>query len=479
MIIKRRVATLKFHDDPDILLTDLAEGNHWVSAVAASGARVSSEQVGTRVLKVDKTDPVTTLMGLPNEWVDHPVTLTAAAVDADSGMAAKAGDDGDPVTVIRAGHSAPYVSPGDTATFTVADEGSTRIQFWARDLAGNINDGVQPGEEKHAAPGTATVRIDRRPPTVEFSRRVDPGDPELFRATVRDTDSGLDFGTISYRAVGGKGEFTKLETETEGNHLAARMPSDDLASGGYLLRAEATDRAGNVGDTASSGSGMTVSVPLKRAVRLTASYGTRKRPAARSTASYGERSHIQGRLTNGGRPVAGARLVIDERFATGSRRKMRWTRLRTDGTGRYATSVKAGPSRMIRVRYAGSRTNRRTSSRELRLTVKDRISFGIEPRVLRNRGRVTMSGRVEGKGALKPSAGKLVAIQYFDPSRARWRPVEVLKANRRGAFRYEYRFRTIDYAQRIIFRAVSLPEAGWPYASSTSRRRSVIVYPAG
>jgi len=80
---------------------------------------------------------------------------------------------------------------------------------------------------------------------------------------------------------------------------------------------------------------------------------------------------------------------------------------------------------------------------------------------------------------LRPSLGKLVAIQYFDPSRSRWRPVEVLKADRRGNFRYEYRFRTIDFAQRILFRAASLPEAGWPYSPSTSRRRSVIVYPAG
>ena len=466
-------------DDRIARLGDLSEGSHWVSAVAASGARVSSELVGTSILKVDKTNPVTTLMGLPNEWVDRPVTLIAAAVDADSGMAPKAGDDGDPVTVIQAGDSAPYVSPGGTATFTVAEEGPTRVQYWARDLAGNVNDGMRTGEIEHAAPGVATVRIDRRPPTVEFSRRVDPGDPELFRATVRDTDSGLDYGTISYRAVGGKGEFTQIETETEGNRLTARLPSDHLATGRYLLRAEATDRAGNVGDTTSSGSGLTVSVPLKRPVSLTASFSAGKRATGRSTLSHGDRSRIEGWLTRSSRPIAGARLVVEERFATGSRKKKRQTRMQTDGNGRYSVSVKAGPSRNIEVRYAGSRINRRATSRELRLTVKDRTSFRIEPRVLRNRGRVTMSGSVRGKGALRPSTGKLVAIQYFDPSRARWRPVEVLKANRHGSFRYEYRFRTIDYAQRIIFRAVSLPEAGWPYASSTSRRRSVIVYPAG
>jgi hypothetical protein len=90
-----------------------------------------------------------------------------------------------------------------------------------------------------------------------------------------------------------------------------------------------------------------------------------------------------------------------------------------------------------------------------------------------------MTGAVRGKGAIQPAAGKLVAIQYFDPGRSIWRPVEVIRTGRSGRFRYSYRFRTIAYAQRILFRATSLSEAGWPYLPSTSTPKSVIVYPAG
>ncbi|HNH85512.1 MAG TPA: hypothetical protein PLE93_00290, partial [Solirubrobacterales bacterium] len=61
--------------------------------------------------------------------------------------------------------------------------------------------------------------------------------------------------------------------------------------------------------------------------------------------------------------------------------------------------------------------------------------------------------------------------------RSKWRPVEVLRTNRRGLFRYRYRFRTITSAQRILFRASALPEAGWPYLPSTTKPKSVIVYP--
>ncbi|MBK5232534.1 MAG: hypothetical protein JJE13_06100 [Thermoleophilia bacterium] len=466
-------------DDRVAELNDLSEGSHWVSAVAASGARVASEAVGTRVIKVDKTDPVTKLEGLPGGWVNQPVTLTALASDSASGMTPKPGDDGDPVTVIRAGDSAPYEVPGSSAVFTVADEGATGVEYWARDLAGNLNDGLAAGEgESHARPGTATVRIDRRPPRIEFHRQRDPLDPEMIRATVLDSDSGLDFGSISVRPLGVDGEFTELETEESGSMLLARIPSDDLPSGKYTIRAEARDRAGNLVDTASSGSGMVLKLPLKKPVRLTASIVRGKRFARKSLADYDSAVRVGGRLSRDGRALSGISLLVEEKFATGSRRKKRSSRVRTDGTGRYALAVKPGPSRAISIRYPGSRVNQRTSSRELSLTVRDRTTFRIEPRVLRNRGRVRMTGSVQGKGALRPARGKLVAIQYFDPSRARWRPVEVLRANRRGHFRYSYRFRTIDFAQRILFRAVSLPEAGWPFSPSTSRRQSVIVYPA-
>ncbi|MBK8293914.1 MAG: hypothetical protein IPK93_03730 [Solirubrobacterales bacterium] len=466
-------------DDRVVRLNDLSEGNHWVSAVAASGARVASETAGTRILRVDKTDPVTSLKGLTNGWVNRPVTLTAAASDSASGMTPKPGDDGNPVTVIRAGDSAPYEVPGNSAVFTVAEEGTTRVDYWARDLAGNSNDGLSTGEgENHAKPGTATVRIDRRPPQIEFHQSLDPLDPEMIRATVRDGDSGLDSGTISLRPLGTDGKFTDLETEESGSTLLARIPSDDLPSGKYLIRAEARDRAGNVADTAGNGSGIVLELPLKKPVQLSASIVRGKRFARKSIAGYGSAVQVEGRLTRGGKAASGISLLVEERFVTGSRRVRRSSRVRTDGAGRYVTRVGSGPSRAIRVSYAGSKVNQRTSSRELSLTVKDRTTFRIKPRVLRNGGRVRMTGSVLGKGALRPARGKLVAIQYYDPSRAKWRPVEVLRANRRGHFRYSYRFRTIDFAQRILFRAVSLPEAGWPFRPSTSGRKSVIVYPA-
>ncbi len=106
------------------VISNLAEGSHWISSVAASGARIPSRETGSTVIQVDKTDPVTSLSGVPDGWSDRPVTVTATATDDLSGMESQPGDDGRPVTVISAEGQNPYEAPGPEASFTVAGEGA-------------------------------------------------------------------------------------------------------------------------------------------------------------------------------------------------------------------------------------------------------------------------------------------------------------------------------------------------------------------
>jgi len=459
-------------------IVNLAEGSHWISAVASSGARLASGNVGVTQVKVDKTVPEVILNGVPGGWVNQPVTLTAIATDSGSGMVPRPdSDDGQPVTVIRAGDDAPYASPGNRAAFTVASEGTTSIAYWARDLAGNTNDGAfLPNSEFHPRPGEATIRIDRVRPTVTVQKTIDPEDPELITATARDGDSGLAGGAILIRETGG--QFRELETVIEGSLLSARIPSDSLTAGKYELKAEVRDRAGNSGSSDAAGVPVILNLPLKQATSLTFRFSSRKAASRSAKLGHGKATEVSGQLLGkSGKAVSGARILLEQSFSIGSRKEFGVSETRTDGTGRFAFNLGPGPSRSLQVRYPGSRTNRASVSRGLSLVVADRITFRMKPRVLRNGGRALMTGSIRGKGALRPARGKLVAIQYFDPSRRKWRPVEVLRARRNGRFAYQYRFRTIALAQRIIFRAVSLPEAGWPFRPSTSKRRSVIVYP--
>ena len=464
------------------IIQNLAEGSHWVSAVAASGAKLASENAGSTLLRVDKTVPEVELSGVPRGWVREPVTVTATALDSASGMQARPGiDDGKPVTVIRAGDDAPYVSPGGNASFTVAGEGVTSVAFWARDLAGNTNDGaLLPGGDFHPRPGEATVRIDRRKPTVRIDARPDPADPELVEATVRDGDSGIDSGSFSIRGQASGSETIDLETTLDGENLRARIPSDSLPPGRYRILAQATDRAGNVGRSGDAGDGALVSLPLKEASDVSFHF-TGKNSSSRSVnLRHGKTVEVSGRLSAaGGKILSGSRVLLEQNYAIGSRKRVSKNETRTDGNGNFTFRLKPGPSRSIRVRYEGSRSAQPVRSRELKVVVADRVAFRVKPRVMRNGGKALMVGSVKGRGALRPARGKLVAIQYFDPARGRWRPVEVLRATRSGRFKYQYRFRTISFAQRILFRAVSLPESGWPFKPSTSRRQSVIVYPKG
>jgi hypothetical protein len=462
-------------------IVNLTEGNHWVSAVAASGARLSSRRPGSTLLKVDRTDPETSISGIPEGWVNRPVTVTAEATDALSGMEAEpATDDGEPMVVIAPEGQSPFESPGNRSSFTLAAEGNSTVRYWAMDLAGNVNDGrIGPDGVRHDQPESTSVRIDMTAPDLSF-QAGNPDLPELVSVDVSDSLSGVNSGQIELRRIEQGSTFAPIRTRLTDGYLQATVPSDDLPAGTYELRATATDRAGNSATSVSreDGSAMVLTLPLKRPVALSLRHsGTAVRTKARMF-NYGHRALLTGRISRPGGPgLAGARLILEQRFEAGSREGVVTRTIRADGTGRFVIRLAPGPGRDVRVLYTGTDLDSRAASRRLGVSFRDRITLSLRPGVLRNGSRTTMSGAVKGKGAIQPAGGKLVAIEFYDPGRRRWRPVEVLRTNRQGRFHYSYRFRTITSAQRILFRAVSLAEAGWPYMPSTSKPKSVIVYP--
>lgn len=455
----------------------LAEGSHWISATAVSGAHKSSLEPGSTEVKVDRTVPESVIAGVPSEWVNHPVTVTVESTDERSGMLQAANDDGQPATVIDAEDYAPYVAPGPIATFAVATEGVNRVRYWAEDLAGNTNDGLPgPDGDLHPAPGQAVVRIDLTPPESGFDPIRDPEDPELIRLSVDDSGSGVATAEILIRRAGEEGQFLPLDTTARGNWFEARVPSDDLAAGAYELKAVVTDRAGNESSdqTYSGGSPAILNLPLKEPVALSANLANGKRSFK---VPYGTTPFIEGRLTSNGEALANQSVRVVESYLPGASTGVRETEVHTDGDGRYRVQLGRGPERSVTVSFAGTRKLSRVTSPAASLRVRGRTGLRIKPKKVFNGGVIRMKGSVGFAGVLPPARGKIVAIQYFDPSRGKWRPVEVLRTNRRGQFSYRYRFRTITSPQRILFRASALPEAGWPYLPSTSKPRSVIVYP--
>ena len=121
-------------DEDALSIDELPEGTSYVHAVAVSGSGMHSAEVGSTVLRVDKTDPETTLLGVPDGWSNRPLTLTARATDGASGMLADGS--GGPFTAIRIDGGSPIAAPGDSVTATAIESGIHSIAYYARDSSG-------------------------------------------------------------------------------------------------------------------------------------------------------------------------------------------------------------------------------------------------------------------------------------------------------------------------------------------------------
>lgn len=144
--------------------------------------------------------------------------------------------------------------------------------------------------------------------------------------------------------------------------------------------------------------------------------------------------------------------------------------VRTSKTGRFSFLVRKGPSRDITIRYGG--TNQiRSATKQVRLHVRSSTSFRPSRRKVVNGEYVTFRGRIR-TGRI-PQPGKNVEVQVFN--RGKWRTFEVVKADRSGAWRHQYRFDGTRGNQSYRFRAKIPTEAGYPYATGRSKAARVRV----
>lgn len=454
-------------DGDSIQIPRLPDGVSYVHAVAVSGAGVRSALVGHTAFRVDTMDPSTAIEGVPAGWVSRPVPLTARAADADSGMAAGTGA----FTAIRVDDGAPVVAAGTEVRATVITEGVHSIAYYARDSAGNVNDGAAANGDANAPAATATVKIDRTPPRVVFSNSQAPEDPEEIRVRVEDPLSGAGTdGSIGVRVAGSGDRFEALPTAATAAGLRARWNSDAYPSGSYEFRAIGSDAAGNVSTSSSRADGgpMVLSNPVKAPSVLTAGLGTKGRKPAR-TLPFGGSARFSGRLTTGSRrPMESAPVRIVERDA-GSGAERTQTVL-TDADGSFAVRLPAGPSREVFASFRGSRTFAASSARPARMLVRSGVRMRVSASVARIGGApVIFSGVVKAGPARLPAGGKSVELQFRLPGLP-WQEFRTVQSDGRGRFRYAYRFSDDDSrGVTFQFRAHATAQGDWPYEPGDSR----------
>jgi hypothetical protein len=452
-------------EDDALTIGALPEGANYLRAVAVSGSGMKSTRSSGAVLRVDTTDPVTELAGVPLGWVSHPVTLIATATDGASGMQ-PAGAGSPPFTAIRVDGGVPTAAPGDTAVATVIGEGVHRVAYYARDAAGNVDDGGVSNGIPNRPPRTAAVRIDREPPSLAFANTQDPDDPDLLRVEVVDSLSGPDpaRGRIGVRPVGSSDAFDPLPpAPAAGGELRARWDSDARPAGEYEFAATGYDLAGNATSTArrANGTPMILSNPLKTSTVLGADLGGR----APRTVAFGRGLRLEGRLgTAGGGPLAGKQIQVLERFAAGAVPTTRMSTVETGPDGAFSIHLAPGPSREVTASFDGTATLSRAASRPLALRVRGGVRLRTSAAVARVGGApLVFRGQVEAERGTIPAEGKSVQLQFRLPGLP-WAEFRTIETDRRGRFRYAYRFSDDDSrGARFQFRAYAPAQGGWPY----------------
>lgn len=458
-------------DDDSLAIAALPEGTSYLHAVAVSGSGMKSASSGQATLRVDTTDPVTRLAGLPEGWANRPVDLVATAIDAGAGMEPD-GVGQPPMTAIRVDGGAATTATGAVATTTVVDEGVHQIAYYARDAAGNVDDGGNSNGLLNRPPKAALVRIDRGAPSVAFANSQDPRDPDLIRVRVADSLAGPDTsrGGIEVRRAGSGDRFESLPAAPSlGGELRARWDSDAYPVGDYEFRAIGYDGAGNAKSTTRRGNGeaMVLSNPLKAGTSLRAGLGG----ASPRTAPFGGGARLSGHLTVGRSGALGGLPVrIVERFAAGADPAVRTSTARTEPDGDFSIRLTPGPSREVSVSFDGTRTLARSASRPLELRVRSGVRLRTSSRVARIGGApLLFRGRVAaGRGAMPPG-GVSVQLQFRLPGLP-WDEFRTVQTDAHGRFRYAYRFSDDDSrGARFQFRAYAPPQDGWPYEPGGSR----------
>jgi hypothetical protein len=449
----------------------LPQGTSYLSAVAVSGAGMKSATAAHAVLRVDTTDPVTQLSGVPGGWVDGGVSLEASATDAGAGMERRGGGV-QPFTAIRVDGGVPRVAPGGWVATNLVEEGVHRIAYYASDAAGNVDDGAEVNGIPDRQPRAAWVRIDRTAPTVAFANAQDPRDPDLLQVHVRDALSGADpsRGRVGVRRAGSGDRFEPLPTSAAGEELHARWNSDAYPPGDYEFQATAYDSAGNASTTTRrrNGGPMVLSNPLKIATALRAGF---RHHGLRRVVPYGRGIVVGGRLTAGrGLPLSDAPLRIVERFTGGTETPADVSSVRTGADGAISVRTAPGPSRTIEIYFDGSPTLTRTTAAPLELAVRSGVRLHASVAVAEVGGDpVVFRGRLLAPPGTDSAAGKSVQLQFRLPGLP-WAEFRTVQTDRRGRFRYAYRFSDDDSrGARFQFRAYATAQENWPYEPGGSR----------
>ena len=353
--------------------------------------------------------------------------------------------------------------------FEVPGSGVYTLRLWLRDAAGN--------EDRRRAAPPLQLRFDDEPPELAFAE-PNVNDPTKINVIATDRHAGVASGVVEVRRAGSdRWEPQRTEVLRTG-HLQGQLADEGLPDGLYDVRARATDQAGNqkTTDRHADGRPARLMLPVRRKTTLVAGHSKRgrHRPGRLRHSvhvRFGRRLLLIGRLVAiDGRPIRDAQIRVQHRPDHRGGEFQRFDTVRTDTYGWFSFRTPKGPSRTIRFHYPGTGTIR-SATADVNLLVRAQTTFRAHRRSLRNGQTVRFGGTLRGGSV--PNRGKLVELQVL--LRNKWRTFSTTRSDRRGRWRYRYRFDGTRGRQVYRFRARVPEEATYPFEAGTSRPVSVTV----
>jgi hypothetical protein len=471
--------TVPCNNDPgrvEVKTADLREGSQPLVVRAIDTADNAGQSVPV-IVRVDRTSPAAPAVSVeqgegwrsqnsfavawenPDEGDRAPITAAHWRLCRVGGTACTTGS-----------QSGPGISR--LADLRAPEPGEWQLRVVREDAAGNRN------EDYASQP--VRLRYDPEAPALSFEA-APGGDPTRVSVAVTEKLSGIAGGQIELSAVGSN-TWQALPTRLEGSRLVARIDDAALAPGPYLLRAQATDLAGNVGVAAAP---QALSLPLRIQSTMQAGVVTtgtvrdevggrkRRRGARRRTVTelrprarvrWGRHVTIAGRLTNReGQPLPGQQIQV---LGPGTGGEALLAVLTSDAQGGFNYRAAGSASRTLRFVHTGTGVTLPTQA-EVHLLVPGATTLRA------SRGRILNGQTVRFRGQVRslpiPVAGKIVELQVYQGRREGWTTFRTLRTDSAGRWRLPYTFRHTVCLDRWRIRARVPKEAGYPFEDGASK----------
>jgi Bacterial Ig-like domain len=293
---------------------------------------------------------------------------------------------------------------------------------------------------------------------------------------------------VAHGTYNGALKFHNLQPCPQETEVHTEIQTSELAEGQHTLKVEIEDAAGNkatvyTGPITIDNQPPVVTPPIVSVIPPSRGAPNGEPASERATLTLAGRQPkafareqtrsavvLAGRLTAPtGAPIKGAQVqLLQQVIGSAAATPIASATTRPDGT--WTLKAPAGPSRLLRIAYySHTLDSTPAATLDVHESVQGVVSMHAPRRARLGRALVF---RGQLAGGYVPPGGESVQMEILYAGR--WRTIEVLPTSSRGAWTYKYVF-TLGVGTSYLFRAVTVPNGGYPFLSTHSKPVRVTV----